>query len=330
LLALDPLRDPMGVLLALDCHALSVAQGGRGVEQKGLLRWIVDLVENREVIQIFYSAESSKSECGLRDLPNWSYSYALALFQLHRAIDFADNEEESSNESFELRDKADTAIQEAMGRFPSVIGALLQGLEVDTTGRSFQRDWITVLDFATERARHLAQAWYNTSSIDTVALSATMQTCDRVVRIFVQENSRLWADDAVLQWMYDNLKILQQKARSSGHTNLPPCPSSAILRYATADPADYDNKIQQLPPEANVLDPNALAYAMVIDPNRPRFLRHRAPRADDEPDELLFDDNWNPIVLPTNAVDPDWPMLEVFWRSFLPWNHVVGIPPPRR
>jgi hypothetical protein len=33
---------------------------------------------------------------------------------------------------------------------------------------------------------------------------------------------------------------------------------------------------------------------------------------------------------PTGIVDPDWPIAEVFWRSLLPWNHVEGVPPPRR
>ena len=34
---------------------------------------------------------------------------------------------------------------------------------------------------------------------------------------------------------------------------------------------------------------------------------------------------------PTEIVDPDWPIMEVFWRSFMPWAHVEGVaPPPNR
>ena len=28
---------------------------------------------------------------------------------------------------------------------------------------------------------------------------------------------------------------------------------------------------------------------------------------------------------PTERIDPDWPLLEIFWRSALPWTYVDGV-----
>ena len=28
---------------------------------------------------------------------------------------------------------------------------------------------------------------------------------------------------------------------------------------------------------------------------------------------------------PTERIDPDWPLLEIFWRSALPWAYVDGV-----
>ena len=33
---------------------------------------------------------------------------------------------------------------------------------------------------------------------------------------------------------------------------------------------------------------------------------------------------------PTVIIDPDLPLLEVFWRSALPWAHVEGVAAPNR
>jgi hypothetical protein len=32
----------------------------------------------------------------------------------------------------------------------------------------------------------------------------------------------------------------------------------------------------------------------------------------------------------TEIIDPDLPLLELFWRSALPWAHVEGVPPANR
>ena len=104
------------------------------------------------------------------------------------------------------------------------------------------------------------------------------------------------------------------------------------MRYARCDPSDYEDKIQTMPADANPLDPQMVAHAMTIDTTRPRFMQ-RIPRAGGGIADEFEMMNQNGAVLagtPTEIIDPDWPMLEVFWRSMLPWAHVEGVPPPRR
>jgi hypothetical protein len=159
----------------------------------------------------------------------------------------------------------------------------------------------------------------------------------------VEQNAKIWGNDEVLQWLFDNLKQVQ-----SIKPELPTFPSPAMLRYASCDPSDYEKKIQLLPPDMNVIDPGLLAHAMEVNTNRPRLVR-RMPRGGGGAvgggggggaamQMQEHDANGVPATAnrqrlmgpPTQVVDPDWPMAEVFWRSFLPWNRVEGMPPARR
>lgn len=334
---MDPLRDPMNVLLALDHHSLATASGSTATEQLSILRWMIDFVDSG-MVDIWYRDEASY-RCSLQSLPNWAYSYSLALFQIHKLLETYALDAEGLGPSL-VKARADEAIQQALTRFPSVVGLLLSSLEVDTTGRSFQRDWVSVLDATSDRARQLVRQWHAECE-DTVVLAATLQSCDLIVKIFVQQNAKLWSDTETLQWLYDNLKDVVANYGSGAH---PPPPNPAIMRYAGADPTDYDNKIQTLPPDANIINPAMLEHAMYMQPNRPRFLRHhmRPQNGDDggvrvnDGNNVLVDANGNRIMNnlfmgpPTQVINPDWPMLEVFWRSFLPWNRVEGVPPARR
>ena len=204
-------------------------------------------------------------------------------------------------------------------------------MDIDTTGRSFRCDWVTVLDFATERWKLLNREW--ATSADPIELAATLQACDVVINIFVQQNARLWADESILQWLYENLERVSQSA-SSGNLPLPPNP--AILRYAGCKLTDFENRIELLPQDANIINPGMLAHAMVVNPNRPRFLRNMQRGGGDVVLGGQMDGNGLPVARqifggpPTQAVDPDWPIAVVFILSFLPWNHVEGVPPPRR
>ena len=309
ILSLDPLRDPMGVLLAIDHYAL--ASNLELYDQ-----WLVNFVEN-EAIRIRYRDNDTMTsyDCKLLDLPNWAFSYALACFRLRDA----------NNHTEDVDSKANRAIRDAMNRFPRVVGLLLEKNEVDTTGRSFCRDWITVLNYSTDREKRLRNEWYGSGSgIDTIALSATLQSCDLIIGIFVKQNAKLWGDSEVLQWVYGNMEQLKTVDFQN-----PGPPSPALMRYAGCVPSDYDNKFEQLPQDANLVDPGLIAQAMVVDPNRPRFLRgidrgaqvgaHRIADGMAVPRPAAI------LGRPVHVVNPDWPLIEVFWRSFLPWNTVEGV-----
>jgi hypothetical protein len=316
----------MGVLLAIDHYALAC-------NSSHLDQWLVNLVES-DVIHIRYrDIRTFKTYyCGLLELPNWAFSYALALFRL-----------QSENPSEDAKAKANEAIQTAISKHPSMVGLLLQDNQVDTNGRSFRRDWISVLDFASDRAKQLRNKWWSSDAVDTIILTATLQACDLIIKITVLQNGKIWGNDEVLQWLFDNLKQVQ-----SSKPELPTFPSPAMLRYASCDPSDYEKKIQLLPPDMNVIDPGLLVHAMEVNTNRPRLVR-RMPRGggvaigggggggaamqmqehdiDGAPAAAIRQRLMGP---PTQVVDPDWPMAEVFWRSFLPWNRVEGMPPARR
>jgi hypothetical protein len=295
-LSLDPLRDPMGALLILDncCLASNTDSADR---------WLVDLVESG-MIRIWYKdpiRADSQFACGLLDLPNWSFSYALALFQL-------------SEDDASLKPNANAFMQRAIRHFPSIVDELLQANDIDTVGQSVRRNWMKVLDFDQDRSRTLKLEW-RSNAIDAVEHSATMQTLESIIiRIFVRRNARLWAGDNVLQFVYDNLERVQTE---TWHDQIKP-PSPAIMRYSDINPADFEDEIQQLPPDVAMIDPNLLAHAMNIDPNRRRLLGGQQNQANEE---QWLDQAGNqppqPRVLggpPHIEVDPDWPLLEVFWR----------------
>ena len=313
LLSLDPLRDPMSILLAMDHFALVSSSPSND-------QWLVSFVES-EKVKIHYKDDTSEHgyKCELVDLPNWAYSYALALYRIDR-----------NQPTGESTEKADRAMKHALSRFPSVLEQLLVHNEINTQGRSFQMDWPSVLHFARKRADLVENTLTAAAKADPVVRSCTSQAFDLITRIFVQQNFKMWNMDAVWQFAYRNLKDLQENPEEI----VPLQP--AIMRYARCDPSDYEDKIQTMPADANPLDPGLVAHAMTIDTNRPRFMQ-RGARArggmQDEFDMALAGLNQQGTVIagpPTEMIDPDWPVMEVFWRSFMPWAHVEGVPPPRR
>ena len=85
-----------------------------------------------------------------------------------------------------------------------------------------------------------------------------------------------------------------------------------------------------MPAEANPLDPGLTAHAMNVVTNRPRFMQRVAQGAeDDQMMEIIANAQQRGFAgPPTERIDPDWPLLEVFWRSALPWAHVEGVERP--
>ena len=121
--------------------------------------------------------------------------------------------------------------------------------------------------------------------------------------------------------------------------------SAALARYAQFDPSEYEDAFRTLPPEAIALDPNIVAPAMALDPNRRgRLLRGGRPRAAVEEvgglplDAGLMDGLRG--ILGINAggggsqevemLDPDSPLIQLYLQSLLPWAQVEGVRPPPR
>ena len=228
--------------------------------------------------------------------------------------------------SMELKQKAKDAIQVAMSTFPSVIEELLKANEVDLVGRSFQTDWPSALEYTRRRSKDASHSW-----TEPTVTSETVQAYELIVKIFVQQNAKLWKSQDAQRWVCESLMELKSTADSSTDT-VPPL-STAIRRYGLSDLSDYEDKFQTMPPEANPLDPGLIPHALAVDPNRRRLFQQRMPRG--EQFELENDMDGQPHAAifagpPTQAIDPDWPILEVLWRSALPWNYVDGVPPPRR
>ena len=249
------------------------------------------------------------------DLPNWAYSYALALFRLN---DSRPNE------------KSNQAIQNAISRFPSIVDRLLSENDVDITSRSCRLDWQAVMDYTGSRANAI-HGCAATDEMDPVVRMATDKAYDLISRVFAKLNHKLWASDAVMLWMHSALAQLKKSDTGVEVQALFP----AMMRYSRIDPGDYETKFQLLPAEANPLDPTLVHHALVIDPNRRRFLRaQRGGRADMGEEELFMLGQGGNAVRgalfgpPRNNIDLDWPMLEIFWRSLLPWNRIDEIPRP--
>lgn len=308
IVALDPLRDPLNVLAVMDSYAMCC-------RSEVVDRWLIELVESNVVPIVTCNnpqvAPEAREECRLRSMPNWRFSYALALFRVYGG----ENE------------KTKTAIQEAISEFPSVVGLLVQTAEVDTTGRSMRRDWGTVLGKASERDSRLRNIHF---SGDAISATEILQVVDNLIGIFVKLSAKLWCDHDVLQFLYDNLLVV---VNNSDSDQAQPLLQPALLRYARVRASDWETRTaQQLPEAENIVEPELVAQAMMIEPNRPRLLRRVqvAPRME----EIVLDDHHEqqprvrqPMVggPPTGVIDPDLPLMEIFWRSLLPWNRVEGV-----
>jgi len=342
LLSLDPLRDPMGVLLILDYYALasrrSVSLSDEDDGEEGAevgAAFIVDLVES-EKITIHYKdpLTSRHHKCPLLQMPNWAFAYALALNRLSRS------------------DEANEALIDAMERFPQVLPKLLEMNKVNVQGRSFQMDWPKVLP----AFNHDLNPPIND---ETIEARVTRAAGEHLVRIFVERNHKLWKEDDVLMWMYkcsEKLvaKMIEPKLvnedsamdeSSSTATDVPSKKlkstfSQALARYAQSDPSDYEDSFRTFPPEAIALDPNLVGPALVHDHRRGRFLRGgRGGGGAINREEMeavpadLVEQLRGMLGMAGGAdnelLDPDSPLLQLYLQALLPWNQVDGVRPPR-
>jgi hypothetical protein len=282
--------------------------------------FVVRLVEGDKIMLHYKDEDQNNFVCGLREMPNWAYSYALALYRVECSL----KSEYKAKGSVSSSD----ALESAITRFPNVVEKILVQSEVDILGRTTRMDWPLVLKLIQQSTLPPSQS----PEYDPVLYHASRSVCDMISRIYVKRACELWKGDNTLLWLYR----VAEKVVTQSQTLLF-YPSPALQIYNKTDPVDFDDRFRLLPPEANPLDPGMLALSLVIDPRRRRLFRRAGGREADrrlDPLQALGPRNAeHGLVIggpPTQTIDPDSPMLEVFLQSMLPWNHVEGIPAPRR
>jgi hypothetical protein len=217
LLSLDPQRDPMGVLLILDFYALANRRRNRRrngrsttaiatVEVEVGAAFIADLIESNMInINHMDPLTGRHLRCRLKDMPNWAFSYALALYRLH--------EDGLSYDEYPLvvededprrgRAAVDDALIQALSRFPGVLPELLVAMNIvesNVPGQysfrsgSSSMDWSTVLPFF----NGVTNNHYN-SADDRIARASG----EHLTSIFVKKCHNLWKDEGVLRWLYE-------------------------------------------------------------------------------------------------------------------------------
>ena len=339
LLSLDPLRDPTGTLLILDHYAMGTARDGDA-------RFLIDAVESG-VFRIRHEERDGGGEpayhvCDLIDMPNWAFSYGLALFRLAKSKDFDGRSSNDHEEGDDLAGRASDALRSALRRFPNVLEALLEKNGVDVRGRSFQIDWPSVLPvFHRAGADSIGSEGADDLDADRASVLARHAAADRVARIFVLRNYKLWGGDDTLKWLFDCAKDVVKEAGGDLNSMPPPPPAAALLRYVGCDPADYEEAFRTFPPDANPLDELLVAPALAVDPTGRRMLPRGGVAGgggggggvvggwEGGGEEEMA--QWQQMILDQlggEVIDPDWPMLEEFWRSLMPWARVDGVPPP--
>lgn len=111
ILTFDPVNDPLAMILIVDYYALRAKQ----------YEWLVKLYDEWDPTN------------NLSQLPNMAYSYALALFYLHKG--------QSQSEL------ADKALQYAVLMFPGLVRPLLDALSVQIDSRASSHNYISSAAF---------------------------------------------------------------------------------------------------------------------------------------------------------------------------------------
>uniref|UniRef100_A0A1B0GM61 Uncharacterized protein n=1 Tax=Phlebotomus papatasi TaxID=29031 RepID=A0A1B0GM61_PHLPP len=111
LLSLDPINDPLAVILVIDYYAIRAKQ----------YEWLVEL---------YLQWEKSNN---LSQLPNMAYSFALALFLLNTENDCV---------------SADTSLQYALLMFPGVLRLLLDALSIQVDSRANSHSYFGPLAYS--------------------------------------------------------------------------------------------------------------------------------------------------------------------------------------
>ena len=231
LLSLDPLRDPSGILLSLDYYALAS-------RRENDLDFVIELV--RSELKVFHeNFDGSCTSCNIICMPNWAYSYALALFWKSRMLDDSDA---SSN----TYSKACKALRDAISAYPFIPELLLQKNNVDIQYRSFQMDWKPIVAYMKE---------LNAPRKNELSVS-------KISSIFIDRSYQLWSGDDVLKWLYEACTDVSNRSTVDNVT-IESNSIKALRRYEAFDPIDFSNSFRQIPQDLNPLDPGLADVSFV-------------------------------------------------------------------
>lgn len=260
-------------------------------------------------------------------MPNWSYSYALALYKLSFMLSDDDDEEE-------MKMRASESLKVAVRCFPLIPKLLLEKNNINVRGRSFQTDWPSVLSPLSELHDELSTqegivAGYFAREIAT--------TKEKITTIFVERSHNLWKGDDVVKWLFDCCQeIVSDKEQNK--IEAPTSAPIALMRYSKLKLDDFQDSFPNLP-VANALDPMLVDLAMHVRPNARRMLRMPNQHRGGMGNEFNLDNVGGQRALQQmrtllgtgrngmEIIDPDLPIAEVFWRSMMPWARVDGVPP---
>lgn len=155
----------------------------------------------------------------------------------------------------------------------------------------------------------------------------------RLVSVYAQRSYDLWAGDSeAMQFLFDGAwAVLVEVEREPGSYKLE---EEEAARYYEENPlekyrgvavADYGDEWPRLPPDLNPLEP-ALADPAVARRGRLR-LRRGMPRGMGGFQQQQQQQLWGngDGIGPAHAnLNPNLPLLELFWRSLLPWNTIAS------
>ena len=298
LLSLAPASDPMGTLLHLDFYALM----SRNFEAaKALCSLDIELAASKD------GPSSSATPLCIKDLPSMRFSAALAAYESGR---------EKEGDEAAAQAAATALLTTALESFPVMLQPLLAACGIDGTARSTIHDWPKLLlseHFSSQRHCKLLS---------------------HLAAVYAARCGLLFKRDDLLHWLYRAADPLASDATASVH----PSAASTMERFGAASPAahylefplsEFGDAYEQLPPDMNVLDPAILApqaQARLADYARVQRRAHRqvgrgagggGGEFDDELDEQMA-----AALASGEPLDPNSPLMQLFWQSALPWNHV--------
>ena len=263
-------------------------------------------------------------------MPNWCFSYALALYKLSYSTSFDEEEEEEL-----MRSKATEQLKKAISSYPMIPKLLLEKNNINTRGRSFQTDWPSVLS----PLREINQEVRNFEATKVNSLVREFERAkEKITQIFVERSHKLWCGDDVVKWLYECCADVVAKRDELDLFDDAKIVPVALIRYGTFDPADFQDSFPNIP-AANALDPMLVDLAMHVRPNARRMLRLPNQRRGDNGNDFDGIEQRAMQQMRTllgtgrdgmEVIDPDLPIAEVFWRSMMPWARVDGVPPGRQ